>query len=126
MFSISVRDHIMIAHSLRAEVFGPAQNLHGATFVVDARFSVKELDENNLVINIDTASSALKKVLSALNYRNLDDHEELKTKITTAEYTAYYIFSKMAEELKGSFVGGLEVSLEESHVASASYVGSVS
>jgi 6-pyruvoyltetrahydropterin/6-carboxytetrahydropterin synthase len=121
MYSVRIRKHMMIAHSLPSPAFGPAQNLHGATYVVDANFRTPELDENNIVIDIDLASRLLEKVLQPLNYQNLDDLPQFAGKLTTTEFLAAYIHGQLAKELVGSFSGDLEITLGESHVAWASY-----
>ena len=130
MYSVSVRDHFMIAHSFAGEIFGPAQRLHGATFVVDVTFRRKELDAEGLVIDIGRASEALRHVLAGLNYRNLDEDPLFKGKNTTTEFLARVVFDRMALGIKRGDLGptaaeidGLEVTLHESHVASASYEG---
>jgi 6-pyruvoyltetrahydropterin/6-carboxytetrahydropterin synthase len=130
MFSVTVRDHFMIAHSFHGDVFGPAQRLHGATFVVDVTFRRKELDAEGLVIDIGRASEALRHVLAGLNYRNLDEDPLFKGKNTTTEFLARVVFDRMALGIKRGDLGptaaeidGLEVTLHESHVASASYEG---
>ena len=100
MFAVEVRDHIMIAHSFRGAVFGPAQALHGATFVIDAAFSAETLDDNGIVIDIGRAHEALKAVVAALNYRNLDDVPEFKGSNTTTEFLTKYIFERLAEDAR--------------------------
>ena len=128
MFAVEVRDHIMIAHSFRGAVFGPAQALHGATFVVDATFMSDMLDENGIVIDIGRALDALKATLAPLNYRNLDDLPELKGANTTTEFLTKYIFDKLAEAARAGSLGrdgralkAIRVTLSESHVARAWY-----
>src|SRR5262249_62331152 len=96
MYSVTVRDHIMIAHSFRGEVFGPAQKLHGATFVVDVEFRSQELDENGIVIDIGRAAEALRMILTGLNYRNLDEDPSFKGRNTTTEVLARAIFDRIA------------------------------
>jgi 6-pyruvoyl-tetrahydropterin synthase len=130
MYSVSVRDHIMIAHSFRGAVFGPAQQLHGATFVVDVEFRSQELDENGIVIDIGRATEVLRKILAELNYRNLDDEPAFKGRNTTTEVLARTIFDRVAAargrgELGTSAAGveSLRVTLHESHVASAAFEG---
>lgn len=125
MFAVKIRDHMMIAHSLPSDAFGPAQNLHGATYVVDAEFSSPDLDENNIVIDIDIAHKTLAKVLGPLKYQNLDDLPQFQGKLTTTEFLARYIHQQIAAEVAGKFSGGLKVTLGESHVAWASYAGEV-
>ena len=123
MFSVTVRDHVMIAHSLRGEAFGPAQRLHGATYVVDATFRRAELDSDGVVVDIVRASEELHAVLSELSYRNLDDEPALAGINTTTEELARVIANRLAERLgeAGRELDGLVVTLHESHVASASY-----
>ena len=105
MYSLNVRDHIMIAHSFRGEVFGPAQRLHGATYVVDLCFRRKTLDADGLVVDIGLASQALKRVLDALNYRNLDEEPAFAGKNTTTEFLAREIFDRVAAELRAGALG---------------------
>jgi len=123
VFSVTVRDHVMIAHSLRGETFGPAQRLHGATYVVDATFRRAELDSDGVVVDIVRASKELHAVLSELGYRNLDDEPALAGINTTTEELARVIADRLAERLgeAGRELDGLVVTLHESHIASASY-----
>jgi 6-pyruvoyl-tetrahydropterin synthase len=128
MFSVTVRDHVMIAHSLRGDVFGPAQRLHGATYVVDATFRRPELDADGIVVDIGRATQALREALSDLDYRNLDDHPDLAGRNSTTEQLARLIADRLAERVHAGGLGqaagglsGLEVTLRESHVAWASY-----
>ena len=128
MFSVTVRDHIMIAHSFRGEVFGPAQRLHGATFVVDATFRRAELDADGIVVDIGLATEALRALLGELNYRNLDDEPQFAETNTTTEVLARFIADRLAERARSGALGdgargldGLVVTLHESHVAWASY-----
>src|SRR5690606_25242869 len=128
MFSVCVRDHFMIAHSFTGEVFGPAQKLHGATYVVDVEFKRRELDDDGIVVDIGRASDCLRRVLAALNYRNLDDEPAFRGRNTTTEFLAFVIFERIAAEIAAGSLGpqaaGLEalrVTLHESHVAWASY-----
>ena len=128
MFSVTIRDHIMIAHSLRGEVFGPAQGLHGATFVVDASFRRADLDPDGIVVDIGRASEVLRDVLSELGYRNLDDETDFADMNTTTEELARVIADGLAERARGGALGdggreldGLVVTLHESHIAWASY-----
>ncbi|ENO80012.1 6-pyruvoyl tetrahydropterin synthase family protein [Thauera mechernichensis] len=130
MYSLSVRDHIMIAHSFQGEVFGPAQRVHGATYVVDACFQRPELDADGLVVDIGLASDTLKAVLAELNYRNLDDEPAFSGRNTTTEFMARVIFERMAAAVRSGRLGegarGLErlkVTLHESHIAWAAYEG---
>lgn len=121
MFSVTVRDHIMVAHSFRGEVFGPAQRLHGATFVVDATFKRAVLDEDGIVVDIGVAAAELAAVLAELNYRNLDDDPAFAGVNTTTELLARVIADRLADRLTDRGLAGLVVTLHESHVAWASY-----
>jgi 6-pyruvoyl-tetrahydropterin synthase len=128
VFSLTVRDHMMIAHSLRGETFGPAQRLHGATYVVDAAFRRAELGADGVVIDIGRAAEALRAVVSELAYRNLDDEPSLAGVNTTTEVLARLIADRLAERVHAGALGdaarkldGLVVTLHESPVASASY-----
>jgi 6-pyruvoyl-tetrahydropterin synthase len=123
VFSVTVRDHTMIAHSLRGETFGPAQRLHGATYVVDATFRRAELDSDGVVIDIGRASEELRAVLAELDYRNLDDEPSLAGVNTTTEALARLIADRLAERIGNAAPGldSLVVTLRESPVASASY-----
>lgn len=128
MFSITVRDHIMIAHSFRGEVFGPAQRLHGATFLVDATFRRAELDDDNIVVDIGLATQELGAVAGELNYRNLDNEPDFANINTSTEFLAKVIADRLAERIhKGALgegakgIAGITVTLHESHIAWASY-----
>ena len=128
MFIVEVRDHIMIAHSFRGAVFGPAQALHGATFVVDAAFIADALDDNGIVIDIGRAHDALKAALRPLNYRNLDEVPEFKGINTTTEFLTKHIYDQLAKAARADKLGrpgrelkAIRVTLGESHVAWASY-----
>ena len=128
MFSVTVRDHMMIAHSLRGEVFGPAQRLHGATYVVDATFRRAALDADGIVIDIGRAAEALSAVLGELGYRNLDEEPDLAGMNTTTEALARLVADRLAARARAGSLGegareldGLVVTLHESHVAWASY-----
>ncbi|MFJ7150714.1 6-pyruvoyl trahydropterin synthase family protein [Streptomyces sp. NPDC100445] len=128
MFSITVRDHIMIAHSFHGEVFGPAQRLHGATFLVDATFRREQLDEDNIVVDIGLATQELGAVVAELNYRNLDDEPDFAGVNTSTEFLAKVIADRLAERVHRGALGegarglrGITVTLHESHVAWASY-----
>lgn len=128
MFKVTIRDHIMVAHSFTGEVFGPAQKLHGATFVVDASFASQDLDENGIVVDIGRASERLRSVLTDLNYRNLDDEPALAGQNTTTEVMARFIADRLADAAKAGDLGPggpnlaeIEVTLHESHIAWASY-----
>jgi len=128
MYSLNVRDHFMIAHSFQGEIFGPAQRLHGATYVVDATFRRAELDDDGLVIDIGLASELLKRTLAAMNYRNLDEEPDFSGKNTTTEFLAREIFERVAKAIRAGELGesahGLSavcITLHESHVAWGSY-----
>ena len=128
MFTVTIRDHIMIAHSFTGEVFGPAQQMHGATFVVDASFASTDLDENGIVVDIGLASERLHAVLADLNYRNLDEEPALAGQNTTTEVLARVIADRLADcanagELGpgGRALAEIAVTLHESHIAWASY-----
>ena len=132
MYSLNVRDHFMIAHSFQGEVFGPAQRLHGATYVVDATFRRDPLDADGLVVDIGLAGVTLKEVLSELNFRNLDDEAGFTGQNTTTEFLARTIFDRLVVAIGDGRLGDgarglqrLNVTLHESHVAWASYEGSV-
>ncbi len=128
MFAVEVRDHIMIAHSFHGAVFGPAQALHGATFVVDAAFIAETLDDNGIVIDIGRAHEVLKAVLAGLNYRNLDELPEFKSNNTTTEFLTKYIWEGLAKDARAGNLGrfgrelkAVRVTLSELHVARAWY-----
>jgi len=133
MFSVTVRDHVMIAHSFKGEVFGPAQRLHGATYVVDVEFKRRTIDADGIVIDIGRAIDVLRAVLAELNYRNLDEVPEFAGRNTTTEFLAQIIFTRIvAAGRRGELGPGanaveqIRVTLHESHVASASYEGNTS
>ncbi|TAL72915.1 MAG: 6-carboxytetrahydropterin synthase [Rhodanobacter sp.] len=128
MFSVTVRDHMMIAHSLRGAVFGPAQQLHGATYVVDATFRRVQLDVDGLVVDIGRAGEALRAVLADFNFHNLDELPELAGRNTTTEALAQVVADRLAARIAAGELGegakglsGLVVTLHESHIAWASY-----
>ena len=128
MFAVEVRDHIMIAHSFRGALFGPAQALHGATFVVDAAFIAERLDNNGVVIDIGRAHDALKAILAPLNYRNLDDIPEFKGANSTTEFMTKHIFDRLAQAARAGDLGrdgrelnAIRITISESHVARAWY-----
>jgi 6-pyruvoyl-tetrahydropterin synthase len=128
VFSVTVRDHMMIAHSFRGEVFGPAQRLHGATFVVDATFRRAELDADNVVVDIGLAAQELSAIVGRFNFRNLDDEAEFAGVNTTTEALAKVIADRLAERVHAGALGegarglsGIAVTLHESHIAWASY-----
>jgi 6-pyruvoyl-tetrahydropterin synthase len=128
LFAVEVRDHIMIAHSFRGALFGPAQALHGATFVVDAAFIAERLDSNGVVVDIGRAHEALKAILAPLNYRNLDDLPEFKGTNSTTEFMTKHVFDRLAQAARAGDLGrdgrelnALRVTISESHVARAWY-----
>ena len=128
MYAVEVRDHIMIAHSLPRPVFGPAQGMHGATFVVDAAFFTADLDGNGLAVDIGLATAMLAEVLKPLNYQNLDELEAFRGKVTTTEFLARHIFDQLADGIAsgrlgegGSRIRRLRVLLHESHAARGWY-----
>ena len=132
MYAVEVRDHIMIAHSFRGELFGPAQSLHGATFVVDVAFFREELTADGVVVDIGRAHDALKRTLAPLNYKNLDDLPQFTGQNTTTEFLARHIFEAMAGAARGAALGPgsdgvarIRVTLHESHLARAWYEAQV-
>jgi 6-pyruvoyl-tetrahydropterin synthase len=132
VYAVEVRDHIMIAHSFRGELFGPAQRLHGATFVVDVAFFRESLTEDGVVVDIGRAHAALKSILAPLNYRNLDELEAFEGKQTTTEFLSRHIFDAMAAAARsgalgpgGEGISRIRVTLHESHVARAWFEGAV-
>lgn len=132
MYSLTVCDHIMIAHSFRGEEFGPAQRVHGATFVVEAEFRAARLDHANLLIDIGLARQELRRILDAVDYRNLDDLPEFAGQNTTTEFMAHTIFTRLAEACRngamgpgGQAVTGIKVLLRESPLAWAAYEGTL-
>lgn len=133
MYTVCVRDHMMIAHSFAGEVFGPAQRLHGATYVVDVEFRRPDLDENGIVVDIGLAGSALQAVLAVLNYRNLDDQSEFSGRNTTTEFLARVVFERLLQAIRAGALGpsagaitAMRVTLHESHVAWAAYEAGIS
>jgi len=132
MYSVTVRGHMMIAHSLKGEVFGPAQRLHGATYVVDVELRRPDLDADGIVVDIGRASQVLHKILDSLSYRNLDDDPAFAGRNTTTEMLARVVFDRVGAAIRagdlgseGARVASLRVTLHESHVAAASYDGSL-
>jgi 6-pyruvoyl-tetrahydropterin synthase len=128
VFSVTVRDHMMIAHSFRGEVFGPAQRLHGATYVVDATFRRTDLNADNIVVDIGRAAEQLHAVLAELSYRNLDDEAAFAGSNTSTEALAQVVADRLAERVRAGALGvtaheldGLVVTLHESHIASATF-----
>lgn len=133
MYSVSVRDHVMIAHSFTGEVFGPAQRLHGATYVVDVEFRRAGLDDAGIVVDIGRASETLRRVLADLNYRNLDELPAFAGRNTTTEFLARVVFDRIVEAIRRGDLGpgaaameSVRVTLQESHIASASFDGRLS
>lgn len=125
-YALTVRDHMMVAHSFSGEMFGPAQQLHGATFVVDATFRAADLDENGVVVDIGRASEALRGILSALSYRNLDDEPDFRGVNTTTEHLCRVVADRLVDAARDGGLGGapltgITVTLHESHIAWASY-----
>jgi 6-pyruvoyltetrahydropterin/6-carboxytetrahydropterin synthase len=127
MFKVAVRDHVMVAHSFRGEVFGPAQRLHGATFVVDMEVAARSLDADGLVVDIGLARDTLRALLSELDYRNLDDLPAFQGRNTTTEYLCQFLFEQLATRIRAGAFGAserldaLKLTLRESHIAWASY-----
>jgi 6-pyruvoyl-tetrahydropterin synthase len=127
VFSVTVRDHMMVAHSFRGEVFGPAQRLHGATFVVDATFRGEELDEDGILVDIGRATEELRRLVAGLSYRNLDEEPQFAGTNTTTEVLARHLAERLAERLGAGALGrsgrvsAILVTLHESHVAWAGY-----
>jgi 6-pyruvoyl-tetrahydropterin synthase len=128
MYSVGVREHVMIAHSFRGELFGPAQRLHGATYVVDVEFRGERIAESGVLVDIARAGEALKRILGELHYRNLDELPELAGKNTTTEFVARLIFDRMAARIAAGELGpgsegvaALKVTVRESHVAWAAF-----
>ena len=133
MYTVTVRDHMMIAHSFSGEVFGPAQKLHGATFLVDVEFKRSDLDANGIVVDIGLATEVLKRILGELNFRNLDDEPAFKGRNTTTEFLARVVFDRMASAIQRGDLGAdalavelIKVTLHESHIAWASFEGRAS
>nr|TFG51630.1 MAG: 6-carboxytetrahydropterin synthase [Hyphomicrobiales bacterium] len=132
MYAVTVRDHFMIAHSFRGETFGPAQGLHGATYVVDVEFRRSALDADNIVVDIGKASEIVKDVLNGWNFNNLDTVEEFSGANTTTEFMAHAVFEKIRARIAAGDFGpharglaALKVTLHESHIAWASYEGAL-
>lgn len=130
MFSLTVRDHMMIAHSFNGDIFGPAQGLHGATYVVDVTFEREALDSDDLIVDIGLASEVLSSVIGEFNMKNLDDIEEFAGRNTTTEFMAMTVFERLAAAIREGRLGetgkglcSMKVTLGESHIAWASYHG---
>jgi 6-pyruvoyltetrahydropterin/6-carboxytetrahydropterin synthase len=128
MYSVEVRDHVMIAHSIPGEVFGPAQNLHGATYVIDVCFMRQDLDEHDIVVDIGLATETVKQILSSINYRNLDEHPDFRGRRSTTEAVARWVFLRVQDAIDAGRLGPsamglkrLKVTLHESHAARAAY-----
>ena len=127
MFSVNVRDHMLVAHSLRGEVFGPAQRLHGATYVVDATFRGDSLDDDGILVDIGRAAEELKRLVADLSYRNLDDEPVFAGTNSTTEVLAKHLADRLADQVNAGALGpsagvsSIVVTLHESHVAWASY-----
>ncbi len=128
MYTVEVRDHVMIAHSIKGEVFGPAQKLHGATYVIDVSFMRPQLDENDIVVDIGLATDAVKNILSAINYANLDEHPDFKGRRSTTEAVAKWAFDRIEAAIGDGHLGPsaagltrLKITLRESHTALAAY-----
>jgi 6-pyruvoyltetrahydropterin/6-carboxytetrahydropterin synthase len=132
MYTVCVRDHMMIAHSFSGDVFGPAQRMHGATYVVDVEFRRRELDADGIVVDIGRATEALRETLAAFNYRNLDEEPDFAGRNTTTEFLAKTVFERIRSRIRDGQLGAgaraiesLRVTLHESHVAWASFEGAV-
>jgi 6-pyruvoyltetrahydropterin/6-carboxytetrahydropterin synthase len=132
VFTVCVRDHVMIAHSLKGDVFGPARRLHGATYVIDVEFRRAELDADGIVVDIGAAGAALRSILERINYRNLDEEPAFLRTNTTTERLARYVFERMREAIgegrlgtAGGNIESLRVVLHESHIAWAAYEGTL-
>ena len=130
MFSLTVRDHMMISHSFKGDIFGPAQGLHGATYVVDVSFEREALDNDDLIVDIGLASEVLSSVIAEFNMKNLDDIEEFANRNTTTEFMAMTVFDRLAAAIRQGRLGetgkglcSMKVTLGESHIAWASYHG---
>jgi 6-pyruvoyltetrahydropterin/6-carboxytetrahydropterin synthase len=128
MYSVEVRDHVMIAHSIPGEVFGPAQKLHGATYVIDVCFMRPELDEHDIVVDIGLATETVKQILSSINYGNLDEHPDFRGRRSTTEAVARWVFLRVQEAISAGRLGPsasgltrLKVTLHESHAARAGF-----
>jgi 6-pyruvoyl-tetrahydropterin synthase len=132
MYNVTVRGHMMVAHSFKGAVFGPAQRLHGATYVVDVEFRRPDLDHDGIVVDIGRASEAIHAILGELSYRNLDDEPAFAGRNTTTEFLARTVFDRVAAAVRSGAIGegaravaSIRVTLHESHVASAGYEGSI-
>ena len=132
MYTVLVRDHMMIAHSFKGEVFGPAQRLHGATYVVDVEFKRRDVDADGIVVDIGRPTETLRQVLGELNYRNLDEIPEFAGRNTTTEFLARVVFERIVASIRKGELGpgatdveSIRVTLQESHIASASFEGTL-
>ena len=130
MYSLNVRDHFMIAHSFSGETFGPAQNMHGATYIVDLEMRRQALDDEGLIVDIGLASQALSRILAEFNFQNLDEINEFTGKNTTTEFMAEILFGRVVAAIENGDIGkgakglsSVKVTLHESHIAWASYEG---
>ena len=128
LYSVEVRDHVMIAHSIKGEVFGPAQKLHGATYVVDVCFMRRELDEHDIVVDIGLATETVKAILARINFSNLDDHDDFRGRRSTTEAVARWVFDHVAGAIRDGKLGPsakglarLKITLHESHMARAAF-----
>lgn len=133
MYTVTVRDHVMIAHSFRGELFGPAQRLHGATYVIDVEFRRKQLDSNNVVVDIGRAGEALRAIVAEFNFTNLDERQDFSGENTTTEFMCRTVFERMRGCIDLGQLGpgaehltSMKVTLHESHVAWASFEGELS
>jgi 6-pyruvoyl-tetrahydropterin synthase len=132
MYSVTVRDHVMIAHSFKGDVFGPAQRLHGATYVVDVEFRRRDVDADGIVVDIGCAGDTVKRILSEVNFKNLDEVPAFQGRNTTTEFMARYVFEQVAAAIRNGQLGpaasgiaSLKVTLHESHVAWAAFEGTL-
>lgn len=121
MFKVAVKDHFMIAHSLKGEAFGPAQRMHGVTFNVTLELHAQQLDDNDIIYDIGHMQAVLQETIAPLHFRNLDELPQFEGKNTTTEFLACWLHGRIAEQLRGKFRGDARVVLEESHVAWGSY-----
>lgn len=125
MYKVAVKDHFMIAHSLKGDAFGPAQRMHGVTFNVSLELHAEALDENQIIYDIGHMQSVLQGTIAPLHFRNLDELPQFEGKNTTTEFLARWLHERIAEQLRGKFRGAARVVLEESHVAWGSYEGPI-
>jgi 6-pyruvoyl-tetrahydropterin synthase len=132
MYTVSVRDHMMIAHSFKGDVFGPARRLHGATYVVDVEFRRPDLDEDGIVVDIGRATDVVKQILGDVNFRNLDEVPAFSGRNTTTEFMARHVFDRVVAAIENGDLGAnasgidwVKVTLHESHVAWAAFEGAI-